>query len=438
MYVYFSDLPEHEGLASERDAFTDVVPTRPTLAEVQVALIVFAGEEAVGGCARIRRRGKAVSYKWRVRFDEFVEFDEPIGFAELIERIGQSAAREFGSLVERGGGSLSAEAGRSVLDALKELRPETADALDRLAQISSRPPTARRSEGEPVVEYERDAVGLALEFAGLSDERSSVLRSWEGDTTEPFLVGISDYAVLEDRMIDHDAQVFGGWELLEGSVVGISRFERRDRRVTVINVNRSGIEKSLGVDLIYYSSHHRAYVIVQYKRMEKGTDKDWTFRPDAQLDDELARVRALVPASDVVSSPAEYRLDPACGYLKICSRIVADPFSDALMPGIYLPLAYWDVLAASGSLTGPRAGRLLTHERAERWIHNTLFIDLVQAAWVGSRGATTEQITEIIRSGLDAQRSLILARASRPSDDAAVSEETPRFSALRDLVEDGS
>jgi hypothetical protein len=441
MYLYFSDLREQEGLLHDRDRFTDVLPSRPQLAERQVAALAF-DHATISGCARLSRGGKAVSYKWRVSFDEYVPFSDPVPLEELAAELSGRAAAELARIRANRGGQFTPPAADQVIAALSRLRPESSSALARLVNISVPFVPERAGVGEPIVEYERDAVGLALDLARLSRERISALRAWSGDTTEPFLAGITEYAVLEDRMIEHDARVFGGWQLLEDSVVGVVRFSDGHRRATIINVNRAGVEHALGVDLVYYSLDHDAYVVVQYKRMERGSGGDqWSFRPDEQFNAELDRMRSLVPPADAPPTPTEYRLDDHCTYLKICRRATRQPFADSLMPGIYLPLAYWDLLESSGALRGPRGGTVLTHKSAQRWINNTLFIELVQPAWVGSRGETTQQITDLIRSALAAKRSLILARAGGdgepPPSEPLEPLEPSRLEELRRRIEEG-
>jgi hypothetical protein len=148
-------------------------------------------------------------------------------------------------------------------------------------------------------------------------------------------------------------------------VVGVAVFEQRDRRVTVINANRTPIERTLGVDLIYYSSRFNAYVLVQYKRMRHADDDDgsrWHFRPDNQFEAEIARMRTLVEERAEDVGPYEFRMDERCCFLKICPSVVAYPFSRDLISGIYLPLAYWDCLVAAGALAGHR-GAPFSHTR---------------------------------------------------------------------------
>src|SRR5215207_6209297 len=78
--------------------------------------------------------------------------------------------------------------------------------------------------------------------------------------------------------------IFGNWTEIRSGAVGIAEFQERDRRLTVINVNRAGVEHALGVDLVYYNHEFESYVIVQYKRMTSRADSSgYKFRPDKQL-----------------------------------------------------------------------------------------------------------------------------------------------------------
>jgi hypothetical protein len=300
-----------------------------------------------------------------------------------------------------------------VLDAIAELEPWLEDELSRLRRISAPLQSRRRvTLGEPIVAFERDAVGLALEMAGLEGERQTALSAWDGDEDEPFLIGVPTFTALEDRAIEHDAQVFGDWELIKRSAVGITRFQSRGRRVTVINVNRAGVEKAIGVDLIYYTQKYDAYVLVQYKRRDSDSEERWVYRPDSHFDQQLERMRNLVEDDTDPTSPQQYRLDERCCFLKFCVPTLPEAFSTDLIKGAYLPIAYWDCLARSGALKGERGGRLLTGKTVDRYLNNTQFIDLVQASWVGSRGATSKQIEQVVRAGLEANESLILAHAA--------------------------
>jgi hypothetical protein len=73
-----------------------------------------------------------------------------------------------------------------------------------------------------------------------------------------------------------------------------------------------------------------------------------------------------------------------------------DRVAQEMIPGIYLPLDYWDLLAASDDTRGPRGGRVFSYETVRRTINNTLFAALVGRAFVGSRGVTSEAIAEVV------------------------------------------
>jgi hypothetical protein len=81
---------------------------------------------------------------------------------------------------------------------------------------------------------------------------------------------------------------------------------------------------------------------------------------------------------------------------------------------MYVPLRYWDALVDSHDVRGPRHGIVVDLDNVGRHFNNTLFIDLVGSAWIGSRGVTSEQISTVVRESL-ATRSLILAEAGGTS-----------------------
>ncbi len=412
VYVFISDLSEHAELAEGFERFTDVRPSRPSLAERQIVLVSFDGT-SIAACGRMTRGRKAANYRWHVTLDELVLFDEAVMFDDLAGALDARGAQALQAAVRSPGGQLKDPIGEDVLEALTRLRPGIDDVLTYLRQVSGRHRRRPMSDREPVIAYERDAVGLALELADLGHERISALSAWDGRTDEPFLSTIAEYTVLEDRAIEHDARVFGDWPLIKGAMAGVTRFESRGRRVTIINVNRAGIEHALGVDLIYYTQQYDAYVVVQYKRRERGgTDERWVFRPDASFDNELKRMRGLTLSTGANAAPHSFRLDERCCFLKICATSTPEAFSSELVRGAYLPLAYWDCLETSGALIGPRDGRVLTDRSVGRYLTNTQFIDLVKAAWIGSRGETSATIQKIVEAGLRSNKSLILASAT--------------------------
>jgi hypothetical protein len=374
-----------------------------------VALVSFEGEE-IDAAAVMTRGAKAASYKWRLKLQEFLEFDSPLPLDDVEGRLERRIAAKFDAARRARGAQFDGAAWDAVRLAVAAARSEYATGLERLElKASMRRPRLYRDDAEPIVAYEHDAVGLALELAGM--DRRPVLNAWVGTEQAPFLDGLAEFLVLEDRMIEHDAGIFGGWQLLRRGAVGMAEFRQGARSLTVINVNRAGVEHALGVDLVYYNHEFDAYVLVQYKRMlPRFNANGYEFRPDDQTRREIDRMRRIVASPDAPSSIELFRLDPNGVYLKLCPSTTTEAFSDELIKGMYLPLAYWDALVDSPNVRGPRGGVAVTYDNVGRYMNNTTFIELVGASWIGSRGVSSKQIADVIRDSL-ASRSVILAEA---------------------------
>ena len=410
-YIYVSDEPRHGELIADGASFTAVISRQPRMPARQPAFLTL-DRARVDAVARMTQAGPAASFKARVRFDETHALLCELGWREVLDELSPAARADVGTVLEGGGGQLSGAPFAELAETLQRLCPASGGDIDLVLTMSQeRAALPRQSDGEPITMFEGDAVALALDMAGF--DRRHELTDWTGDAQAPFLAGVSSFSLLEDRMIDNDAHVFGDWELIAANAVGWAEFERDGDHLWTINVNRSPVERSLGVDLIYYTHAFDAYVLVQYKRMERESGRDAVFRPSDTFEDELARMRALVLDDAEPSTPLDFRLDARCRYLKLCPAVAKEIPVGSLVGGMYIPIAYWDLLADSADVLGPRGGVAVTHQNAGRYFDNTQFVSLVQDAWIGSRGVTSDQITEIVRSGLDADRSIILAAGKR-------------------------
>jgi hypothetical protein len=144
---------------------------------------------------------------------------------------------------------------------LLRLCPGSGSDIDLVLALSQeRAPLPVPTQGEPIAMFEGDAVALALGMAGFN--RREELAYWTGSASAPFLAGIQSFSLLEDRMIENDAKVFGDWDLITANAVGVAEFVRDGDRLWTINVNRTPVERSLGVDLIYNAHAFDAYVLV--------------------------------------------------------------------------------------------------------------------------------------------------------------------------------
>jgi hypothetical protein len=213
-------------------------------------------------------------------------------------------------------------------------------------------------------------------------------------------------------MLAYDLRVFGNWRLQDvGDPLTVSFTDGR-RQVTVANVNRTHVESSTGADLIYFSHDWKAYVLVQYKRMEREAGEGWSLRPSraGRLTEELERLKALPRRSGPATQSGSFRLSDEAAFLKLCRQLHLGGGQGRLADGIYLPVSFYELLMKAPETRGPRGGRRLAlNAMRERWLTNGSFVEMVGRGFIGSRDADTDAITAQIRGALEDNRSVTLA-----------------------------
>jgi hypothetical protein len=389
------------------DTFTDVFGYGEA-GDRQLALLCF--EDGVVSALAVMVRGNAVaSYKRVVRFSSVTQLDPPVETVDVLAEMSPALAGAVRSVFESGG-IIEPQRFAAVLRALESVAPgidETIAELEPLLRVG----LGRSSGPQEVVGFERDAVGVALELAGLERLRPSVLRSWRAPRVRaPFLEGLDGRRFNEDHMIAHDMRVFGDWAMEEDNDPQVVSFSDGRRQVTVASAHCSKVETSTGADLIYYSHDWKAYVLVQYKRMEHTSSEGWYLRPSrgGRLLEELARLKRLPRDAAAPAKADAFRLSDEPAYLKLCRQLHLNVGEGGLADGIYLPVSFYELLIAESC--GPRGGKRLTLEgMRERWLTNRAFVEMVGRGFIGSRNADTVAITEQIRAALDDGRSVTLA-----------------------------
>jgi hypothetical protein len=421
-FIFFVDEPERADAIREylfnRGEFTDTVSVpdwRPKQAEI--AYICFS-DTAIHGFALVRRGRRVATAKYQIKFTDFVPLEPSIAIEELERGLPGRVRNHFVRTSTGRGGRLPQQTWNALVATILQMRPEVADAFRRLERRRSQIPGYLDRPGAETVVLERDSVNMALRFAGFDPVH---VRNWiPEDEPAPFLTGLAAVRINEEQMIQHDAGVFGDWQLIRRNLAGTAVFYGpRGKRITLMNVNRHSVELTLGVDLLYYSEEFRSYVLVQYKRMRRE-GASFAYRPiDESYNREIGRMRDFCrdyPPAPLGPNLREFRLSPMPFYLKLCRDISFDPTSAEMIPGMYLPLDYWECLMSSEQTLGPRGGRIVTQENAGRYFSNTDFVAMVGTGWIGSRFGSTEAVTALVRRYIDAGHSLTLA-ASIPGEE---------------------
>ncbi|MEV0789750.1 hypothetical protein [Kribbella sp. NPDC050459] len=298
--------------------------------------------------------------------------------------------------LQRPGGSLSEKATQRVLDVLMRERPSLTDALSALL-AESLPP--ERPDLRPLAE-QRDAVATLLEIARFTpDAALSTDRSWLTGNRRTFLPSTHGITPLEDTMIEHDRGRFLGWEPEETDEIGVRSFTNgAGKELRILNVNRWATETALGCDLIYYNVQHHSYALLQYKRMTSESG-EMRYRPDAHFDQQIARMRAL-DSDCMAQDGSQYRLSPTPSYLKICQleSMQLDKFS--VVPGIYLAREQAEIHLNDRDARGDHGGRYFSFKNVQSYMTMSIFTDLLSLGLIGTSGASTEHIREIIDMSL--------------------------------------
>jgi hypothetical protein len=231
-------------------------------------------------------------------------------------------------------------------------------------------------------ELQEDAVRTALKAFGIgsNDRAVSLELMRDGESA------LARVPVVEDGVIEHDARIVPGYQLIASDLTGRAMFERGNDRLEVFTANRRQLELAFGVDLIYLNVTRQNLVMLQYK-----------------LQEELQRMRKFA----IVNAPGayEYRLNPSVFYLKFVKR------DGALhQGGIILPIDHYDRVVGNPASRGPRGGLRISYEAlGGRYMREQPFLDLIRGGYIGSHAETTEHLMTLVRAVLDRGRGIVAA-----------------------------
>lgn len=250
---------------------------------------------------------------------------------------------------------------------------------------------------------QEDAIRTALSAFGLgSNDQASRVDLVDGQAS-----ALSRVAIMEDSVVEHDARSVPGYSLIQSDVTGRALFTKGEEQLEVFTANRRDLEHCFGVDLIYVNLTKQNVVMLQYKMLEPagkvGDETDWVYRPDGQLDAEIARMKTF--AKSHAPSTKEFRLNPQVFYMKFVKR-------DATLGGggIIIPLDHFEIVRADNSFQGPKKGLRLSYNTLNgRYLRQTPFLDLVKCGYVGAHAQTSAELRILIKSILDGNKAIVAA-----------------------------
>lgn len=348
----------------------------------------------------------------RLNLAKLSELQPPRDLSPLLAQLGGAYQRRVREKW-KAGGLLTPNQFRAVVDEALRSDPALGSLLERysterLRRIEAIPQRAREQ-----LAYQREAVATALQLAGL--DRGALL-SWDPPARgvpRSFLDGLEQVRNREDAQIVNDLMTFPGFDFVRPLISGSTSFRDEDGvDLTVVLANRLPLEELTGADLLYYNETFEAFVMIQYKAMEREGDEAIFRLPNAQLDEELERMEELSRIIEHDARPDSaggYRLSWNPFFLKLCPRIEFRPDTEALSHGMYIPVDKWKLLAGGDDLKGKRGGRGATFDNVRRYFDNTAFATLVGKAWIGTTPVQSRTLVEAVRSTVASGRAAVLA-----------------------------
>lgn len=297
---------------------------------------------------------------------------------------------------------LTPKLGRHVIETLANI---DSNVLPLKGAYQSIAPPEKKS---PNYGFQENAITTALKTFGLSANSEA----YELDVAGQSESALSRVSILEDAVIEHEARVIDGYDLVGSDVTGRAVFNGPDGKLEVYTANRRALEHCFGVDLICLNITKKNIVMLQYKMLEYSGDKDedWLYRPDAQLGKEIDRMKAFSQSN--APQPDEYRINPAVFYMKFVKR---DAHSQS--GSIITPLDHYEKIIQSPKCKGPRGGvRISYNSLGGRYLRPTAFMDLVRSGYIGAYAETTAGLKALIDAVL-ADNQAVVAAIQHPVED---------------------
>lgn len=404
-----------------------------------VCFVVSAGKLThIGLGRRGVRAGTGLS---RLNIDQAEKLPEPLSVRKLLnclpKRNAASVRKRFQS-----GGLLTDKGFHAVIESVRQLSTLAGTLLERYSQVREERIERLSAKVRNNLAQQKEALLTALSIAGLSRDP---IQAWTPSDSTPmsFLDGLPSVQLREDPMVINDLQNLPGFEVIKTYTYGAAVFESKatEERLTVILANRLPLEEQTGTDLIYFNETYQSFVMVQYKAMERADGKSgiahYLYRlPDAQLKEEIDRMDAVLGALKACAPNTDiggFRLTENPFFLKLCPRLIFNPDDVGLVPGMYLPLDYWKLLANDPGIKGPKGGLRITYDNVKRYFDNTSFITVVSKAWVGTTPSQSQVLQDVIRATLETGKAVAIAiKPKKSTEPQADDEEIKKEEALDD------
>jgi hypothetical protein len=219
-------------------------------------------------------------------------------------------------------------------------------------------------------------------------------------------LGLIGAHLYEDNVVRANASQLPGFDAIAPDVTGRAVFEKRNERLVIYTANKLPLEKMIGVDLIYINETRGNIIMVKYKMLgeckQDNESRDWLFRPDDQLREEIARMQ--LPAFK--RTVTDYRLNRNPFFFKFVKRKIVDDSHQSFL----VSLDHLNQILTSPEAKGPNDGIRLTYDALDgTYLREADMISLIRSGYIGTHRAETEVLATIISEVAKGNKALVLA-----------------------------
>jgi hypothetical protein len=370
-------------------------------------------ENKINYITNFRRDRLVATQKVRVLFDIVIKLEKPLSLDFIILQSSGSMKNSIKNIFTDKSHVyyLNENQLNTIIHSLTESDENNKNFIDRILYRDRI--IQHNNNRDYIVSTERDALGLIFRMNDLDEEINSIV-NWniEKDATPDFINGLRSVSVREDQAIINDLRRFSDWKVIREYVSAICTLSNGKNCVSVIYANRTKIESNIGVDLIYYDHNHKTFIFVQYKRLKDANGRH-IYRPlsDKNLFKEIQMMENF--ESILSKNIGDYRINDEIFYFKFCKER-QEIYTKDLSSGFYMPKDYF--LLVNKLQEEKNQHKIVSYDTINRYLTNTVFIELVKSGLIGSKINDMRLIVNIIKELLSTENSLIFA-VSNPITD---------------------
>ncbi len=395
--------------------YSDVLEISDMKLKPHFSVFISCQTDELNYVARARKDRNVVTKKTRVFFEKVFKLRRPIKFSEILQNSNPQMKSSLNNMINSKLSKITANRWNAINSYLFANDKEQHQLIKAILEAKSKKADVANNK-TIITNHEKDAIGLCLRIAGINNQFNN-LAIWdtENTTTPEFLRNVSHAPLREDQMINNDFRFFGDWGVINEFTNNVSVFSDGISRVSIMNVNRTPIETTLGVDLFYYNHSYQNYIFVQYKRLRKnGKSYGFNIKSDSNFMKEMERMseaeRIFGKESEFLKSLEDYRLSKEIFYFKFC-KDDQEILSKDLSKGMYLPKSFMNEFINTFN------HKTVSYENINRYFNNTMFIDLVKTGLFGSQIKESKEITKLINTIISTGKSVILAVNSKVNNE---------------------